>query len=253
MAPVLDDRLAERPPRAVILLALETVGDRERQRPAVDLVEQHERLAPGEPSAETRHHAKVSDDEGLVVARERRELDRFDLGGERRECSFVMTDLASFTSMVEQGEPAVILEILNEYINDWQALAKNKHLSRAKFAEGDGTNVDFDGDTAIATVERGTDPTHATVIFRNDPATPGYQIEKTVTAVDSAGNGVIDRDEAGGPLKDNFDAMDCDKSGTLDGAEIRLQPDQALVPSEGDPGLAVRQIDQVQAGGAVQR
>tara|TARA_B100000686_G_scaffold354033_1_gene462266 strand:+ start:1099 stop:2472 length:1374 start_codon:yes stop_codon:yes gene_type:complete len=40
-------------------------------------------------------------------------------------------------------------------------------------------------------------------------------------AADKNKNGVIDRDEAGGPLKSNFEEMDCDKSGTLDGAEIR--------------------------------
>ena len=40
-------------------------------------------------------------------------------------------------------------------------------------------------------------------------------------AADANNNGVIDRDEAGGPLKDNFAEMDCDGSGTLDGAEIR--------------------------------
>ncbi len=38
---------------------------------------------------------------------------------------------------------------------------------------------------------------------------------------DTNGNGVIDRSEAGGPLAANFDDMDCNKSGTLDGAEIR--------------------------------
>lgn len=40
-------------------------------------------------------------------------------------------------------------------------------------------------------------------------------------ARDANKNGVIDRDEARGPLADNFDTMDCDKSGALDGAEIR--------------------------------
>ena len=40
-------------------------------------------------------------------------------------------------------------------------------------------------------------------------------------AADANGNGVIDRDEAGGPLAANFDEMDCDKSNSLDGGEIR--------------------------------
>ena len=38
---------------------------------------------------------------------------------------------------------------------------------------------------------------------------------------DANGNGVIDRDEARGPLKSSFDTIDADRSGTLDGAEIR--------------------------------
>lgn len=38
---------------------------------------------------------------------------------------------------------------------------------------------------------------------------------------DANKNGVIDRDEAGGPLKANFSEMDCNDSGSLDGAEIR--------------------------------
>ena len=49
----------------------------------------------------------------------------------------------------------------------------------------------------------------------------GKELSNRAKANDKNNNGVIDRDEAGGPLKDNFDEMDCDKSGTLDGAEIR--------------------------------
>ena len=40
-------------------------------------------------------------------------------------------------------------------------------------------------------------------------------------AADANNNGVIDRDEAGGPLAANFAEMDCDKSNSLDGNEIR--------------------------------
>lgn len=39
------------------------------------------------------------------------------LGGEYRECSFVMTDLAGFTSMMEKYEPAMLSALLNEYLN----------------------------------------------------------------------------------------------------------------------------------------
>ena len=38
--------------------------------------------------------------------------------------------------------------------------------------------------------------------------------------LDTNGNGLVDRDEARGPLDANFDEMDCDKNGGLDGAEI---------------------------------
>ncbi len=40
-------------------------------------------------------------------------------------------------------------------------------------------------------------------------------------AADANGNGVIDRDEAGGPLAANFEQMDCNQSNSLDGNEIR--------------------------------
>ena len=39
------------------------------------------------------------------------------LGGERRELSFVFTDLAGFTSLVEQQEPSVVVPLLNEYLD----------------------------------------------------------------------------------------------------------------------------------------
>ena len=38
------------------------------------------------------------------------------LGGERRECSFVMTDLAGFTSLVERSNPEDVVGLLNEYL-----------------------------------------------------------------------------------------------------------------------------------------
>ncbi|MDH3402450.1 MAG: adenylate/guanylate cyclase domain-containing protein [Acidobacteriota bacterium] len=38
------------------------------------------------------------------------------LGGERRECSFVLSDLEAFTSLVEAAEPSVVVGLLNEYL-----------------------------------------------------------------------------------------------------------------------------------------
>ena len=51
--------------------------------------------------------------------------------------------------------------------------------------------------------------------------TQGTALSERAKARDANGNGFIDRDEAGGPLKSNFDTMDTDKNGKLDGAEIR--------------------------------
>jgi adenylate cyclase len=45
------------------------------------------------------------------------------LGGEYRECSFVMTDLAGFTSMMEKYEPSILSSLLNEYLNSMIEIA----------------------------------------------------------------------------------------------------------------------------------
>jgi adenylate cyclase len=45
------------------------------------------------------------------------------LGGEYRECTFVMTDLAGFTSMMEKYEPAMLSALLNEYLNGMIGIA----------------------------------------------------------------------------------------------------------------------------------
>ena len=62
-------------------------------------------------------------------------------------------------------------------------------------------------------------------------------------ARDKNNNGLIERAEAGGPLKENFDVMDCDKNGGLDGREIRgfftgagcPKPNVAVTPKKRDP------------------
>lgn len=38
------------------------------------------------------------------------------LGGERRDCTFVLSDLAGFTGLVEQAEPETVVTLLNEYL-----------------------------------------------------------------------------------------------------------------------------------------
>ena len=45
------------------------------------------------------------------------------LGGERRECTFLFTDLADFTSLVEKSEPEVIVSLLNEYLDGMVQIA----------------------------------------------------------------------------------------------------------------------------------
>ncbi len=49
--------------------------------------------------------------------------DQLSLGGERRECTFLFTDLANFTSLVEQSEPEVIVSLLNEYLDGMVQIA----------------------------------------------------------------------------------------------------------------------------------
>lgn len=45
-------------------------------------------------------------------------------------------------------------------------------------------------------------------------------LSERAKGLDANKNGLVDRDEAMGPLQANFDEMDCDKNGGLDGAEI---------------------------------
>lgn len=45
------------------------------------------------------------------------------LGGERRECSFVLTDLMGFTTLVERDDPAAVLALLNEYLDGMVTIA----------------------------------------------------------------------------------------------------------------------------------
>jgi class 3 adenylate cyclase len=45
------------------------------------------------------------------------------LGGERRECTFVLSDLAGFTALVEQAEPETVVALLNEYLEEMTRIA----------------------------------------------------------------------------------------------------------------------------------
>jgi adenylate cyclase len=65
-----------------------------------------------------------------------------ELGGERRECSFVMTDLAGFTSLVERSEPEQVLALLNEYLDGMIAVAL-RHEGTIDRIVGDAVAVIF--------------------------------------------------------------------------------------------------------------
>ena len=53
-----------------------------------------------------------------------------------------------------------------------------------------------------------------------DIAAQAVPLSDRAKGLDANKNGLVDRDEARGPLAANFDDMDCDKNGGLDGAEI---------------------------------
>lgn len=46
----------------------------------------------------------------------------FELGGERRDLTFLFTDLAGFTPLVEKLDPAVVVSVMNEYIGGLSAI-----------------------------------------------------------------------------------------------------------------------------------
>lgn len=64
------------------------------------------------------------------------------MGGERRECSFVMTDLAGFTTLVEHSDPTVLLELLNGYIDGMVKIAF-RHQGTLDRIVGDAVAVMF--------------------------------------------------------------------------------------------------------------
>ncbi len=48
---------------------------------------------------------------------------QLELGGEYRECSFVLTDLAGFTSIMERSEPSDVVSLLNTYLDEMIKIA----------------------------------------------------------------------------------------------------------------------------------
>ena len=68
--------------------------------------------------------------------------DLFQVGGERRELSFVFTDLEGFTSLVEANEPAVVVPLLNQYLDGLVQIAF-RHDGTVDKIVGDAVHVIF--------------------------------------------------------------------------------------------------------------
>ncbi len=49
--------------------------------------------------------------------------DQLELGGRRQECSFIFTDLAGFTSLMEKIDPVEAVSLLNHYLDEMIAIA----------------------------------------------------------------------------------------------------------------------------------
>jgi adenylate cyclase len=64
------------------------------------------------------------------------------LRGERRECSFVMTDLAGFTPMVERSAPEALVDLLNDYLDGLIRIAF-QHDGTLERIVGDAVSVHF--------------------------------------------------------------------------------------------------------------
>lgn len=68
--------------------------------------------------------------------------DELKLGGVRRECTFVFTDLAGFTTLVEQSDPAELVTYLNEYFAGMTEIVF-KHEGTVSKIVGDAIAVMF--------------------------------------------------------------------------------------------------------------
>ena len=73
--------------------------------------------------------------------------EEMNLGGERRQCSFVMCDLEGFTTLVESSEPAVVVGLLNEYLDGMVRIAL-EHGGTIDRIVGDAVAVMFSAPVA---------------------------------------------------------------------------------------------------------
>ncbi|MGD8349594.1 MAG: adenylate/guanylate cyclase domain-containing protein [Gammaproteobacteria bacterium] len=65
-----------------------------------------------------------------------------EVGGERRELTFLFTDLASFTTLVERLDPAVIVSVMNDYIGGISAIVF-EHGGTVDTVVGDAVHAIF--------------------------------------------------------------------------------------------------------------
>lgn len=65
-----------------------------------------------------------------------------ELGGERRELTFVFTDLADFTPLVEMMDPSIIVNLMNEYIREVSRIVFS-HGGTIQTLVGDGVHAMF--------------------------------------------------------------------------------------------------------------
>lgn len=68
--------------------------------------------------------------------------DKLKLGGERREMTFLFTDLAGFTSLIEQQDPDEAVHLLNAYLDQMMQIAK-RHGGTIDKVVGDALHVIF--------------------------------------------------------------------------------------------------------------
>ncbi len=68
--------------------------------------------------------------------------DELKLGGERRECTFIFTDLVGFTTLVEQSDPSTLVSYLNAYFEGMIAIVF-KHEGTVSKIVGDAIAVMF--------------------------------------------------------------------------------------------------------------
>jgi len=68
--------------------------------------------------------------------------DSLNLDGERKELTFVFTDLADFTPLVESLAPAVIVSLLNEYLDEMTRIVFRWHGTVDKVV-GDAVHAIF--------------------------------------------------------------------------------------------------------------